>query len=668
MTDRDLRGAKLNPRNLTARADRIVRGNPVTTRPDSGVENCFPGLEFDHRNLDKVVFPGLQFEFHNDRGTILRDIDGERFPSRDFYSRNDLERGVFLLAILGQFPLRGRSSTGSRQHLEMFTNVAALDAWRLVHDLDPGDLAVAVADEATLRRAREGDAGALRQNLAAAMARRESRRERLSGLGAVGLFFGERARFLNADGVIAPALVEAGDLTRSLCSPWQYDFADCGCFYWASNKPDLVSSDAQPKQILNYQRRERTESSDAATRGDEWLVVRDGRTVNVWDAEGTVRHAEMISAWRGLPFVVGTRETDRFTPAAKRSRPGHLSREEIVRRLKKLATVEHALAVEYLYAFYSLELPRQRPATADSKEARVFTAGEQVFQVAVDEMRHLRWVNEILLQLGEEPVLERAKIIGESWSPEEPGFEKPYELVPLTADQLQWFIDVEKASEKDEGDNHTIDGMYTRILDSIQNGGEFDAEEAERLGHYVKVIIDEGTDHWRRFLTAQEALQGIDEKDYLVVRSGPAEQPSGTPEGELQAVVDASYRVVLRALQFVFDAAADRRAALLEAARRAMFNMDDAARELAARGIGALFLEEPEQPASALDTTFFALSAGPSRSEALELSALEVGAPLRALLPRLEAIGEQEAALAQRLNRRLDELTAGLQAAMAGEV
>src|ERR1700681_366626 len=65
---------KIFPRNLTARAAMQVVGNPVNTRLESGVGNCFPGLEFDHRNLDRRFFPGLIFNY----GTIpptLADVD-----------------------------------------------------------------------------------------------------------------------------------------------------------------------------------------------------------------------------------------------------------------------------------------------------------------------------------------------------------------------------------------------------------------------------------------------------------------------------------------------------------------------------------------------------------------------------------------------------------------
>ena len=65
---------KIFPRNLTARADYIVRGNPTNSRPESGVDNCFPGLEFDQRNLDQQFFPGLHFEFQRADGAVLTDI------------------------------------------------------------------------------------------------------------------------------------------------------------------------------------------------------------------------------------------------------------------------------------------------------------------------------------------------------------------------------------------------------------------------------------------------------------------------------------------------------------------------------------------------------------------------------------------------------------------
>ena len=44
----------------------MTAGNPISTRLESGVGNCFPGLEFDIRNLERRFFPFLEVEFGAD--------------------------------------------------------------------------------------------------------------------------------------------------------------------------------------------------------------------------------------------------------------------------------------------------------------------------------------------------------------------------------------------------------------------------------------------------------------------------------------------------------------------------------------------------------------------------------------------------------------------------
>jgi hypothetical protein len=62
--------SKLLPRNAAAlrrfqdpaAAPRQIPGNPVMTRLESGIGNCFPGLECDLRNLERRFFPFLEIE------------------------------------------------------------------------------------------------------------------------------------------------------------------------------------------------------------------------------------------------------------------------------------------------------------------------------------------------------------------------------------------------------------------------------------------------------------------------------------------------------------------------------------------------------------------------------------------------------------------------------
>ncbi len=58
---------KFVPLNATAaRRQQYVIGNPVVTRLESGVGNCFPGLEMDLRNLERRFFPFLEVDFLQD--------------------------------------------------------------------------------------------------------------------------------------------------------------------------------------------------------------------------------------------------------------------------------------------------------------------------------------------------------------------------------------------------------------------------------------------------------------------------------------------------------------------------------------------------------------------------------------------------------------------------
>ncbi|MBH8561088.1 hypothetical protein I8748_02640 [Nostoc sp. CENA67] len=51
---------------------------------------------------------------------------------------------------------------------------------------------------------------------------------------------GWRRVFIDSQSGVIKQVYRPGELTQSLCSPWQHDFRDCACFYWASNHPDIV--------------------------------------------------------------------------------------------------------------------------------------------------------------------------------------------------------------------------------------------------------------------------------------------------------------------------------------------------------------------------------------------------------------------------------------------
>ena len=580
----ELSDRKIQPRNLTARADALVRGNSVATRPESGVENCYPGLEFDQRNLDKRFFPGLVFEYHAEvQGTFLRAVDPIASGESANITPDDLTAGVFLWAIYGT---HGRLQNDRRDYaLDVTSLMSGLDVWRIVHDLEPGPVALLLGQQ------RAGGAPLALDELAefqqASLAGEEKIARDASGRIQYAVVVGQRRRYLDAEGVIDPEAFEPGDLTRSLCAPWQYDFRDCGCFYWASNKPDLVAVKPGAPQIANFQR------SPSAPEPTQPV-----RNYAQWTRD-EYSYTQMIHQWEALSTVVDRVETARYELSVPPALPPGeiLPRAEAIRRLRYLATVEHGLMVEYLYAQYSLKADAVRP-TVPGPAQQLHDARRVLLSVAIDEMRHLRWINEILRELGEAPELGRFTSL-EDFDNDPRTLKHDFSLEPLSAARLRWFIAVEEPSQalsvaRDPG---TIDGLYTRLLLSISQSQEFAAEKT-RLEHLLKLVIDEGQDHFSRFTRVQAMLADLDEADYLQLPANPAPLEEGHDAKRYEKIADDCYELVLSTLGFVFETGGVKLSEMLNAARHAMYALDDAARAVTREGGAPLFSLPPAAPAA----------------------------------------------------------------------
>lgn len=609
--DPTLTKRKIFPRNLTAFASTVVRGNPANARPESGVDNTHPGLEFDQRNLDKSFFPGLVFEFQFLHGARLVEIRQELFTTPVDLGPADTNGDVYLYYVYGAFGLTPDQPRLAELH-RTDGRSDGYEVLRTVHDLEPGRIMVVVGTRDSSDLALLGPVAGM--EFAAALQDPKSYirpssdppeakvyRDPATGKLLAAILVGNRADYLDARGVIAAGVVPPGDLTRSLCAPWQWDFADCGCHYWASNKPDIVIGPQKagdpvlhPDQLqtLNFQRRDRTTVKPPATTYEEWT-------------KDVLTQPEMIRAWETLPFVIAEQETTR----AKRpvlitdSRPW--TKEEVIDELRYLATIEHALSIEYLYAFYSIFAPRDEPSKDALPKVRdSFTAAQVVRSIAVDEMRHFRWVNEALKILGADICLERA----DNFNP----LNKPnrisghFQLRPLTKDCLDDFIQVEAPSRSiDQPDK--LDGLYTHMLRSLDSGtiGIADAER-QRIAEIVKLIIEEGHEHWERFKRVKKLLANHNDEDYLRVRGGPVAPPEDSPyKGHieaLQATGNWAYGLILSGIRDAFDDPPKARASHIKGARLTMYSLDDIGQELADHGFGMFFeLPNAEQQQAALE-------------------------------------------------------------------
>ena len=99
---------------------------------------------------------------------------------------------------------------------------------------------------------------------------------------------------------ISRELLAPGDLTQSLCSPWQNDYRECACYYWAASRPDYVNIEAGP---------------DGLSRGQQWFTKdRSGPLEYLPDDREDSRlfsYEDLFGQWQQLlKFEIGGRDVD----------------------------------------------------------------------------------------------------------------------------------------------------------------------------------------------------------------------------------------------------------------------------------------------------------------------------------------------------------------------
>jgi hypothetical protein len=238
----------LAPRNLTAQLLHKAVGNPPSSRPDFSVANCCPGLEFDFRAVWRRVFKGLVLREHD---SLVVAVDDACPPEHRH--------------LVGHRLLRIHLPSGKKEDIiPVFTTLtgpAASDPRnqiKLTTDENPAGLAALEWSNA-LARVMPFKGQKLRCEFTkeAAWELEEVPPDPLKET-----TFGEfevRPFFDDDTAVISQVLAEAGELTQGLCSPWQNDYRECSCYYWASARPDYVNIDT---------------AESGLSKGDNWLQVR----------------------------------------------------------------------------------------------------------------------------------------------------------------------------------------------------------------------------------------------------------------------------------------------------------------------------------------------------------------------------------------------------------
>ena len=262
----------IKPLNLAAQLTHVAAGNPPNSQPDSAISNAYPGLEMDFRNIWRKVLGGIIL--HESLNFVL-DVE-----------REDLQplKGMLLLSVAGinvTAPVTGPNTDGivgplkdttfseDRMALEWSNALATLIHERTDQEVDCDfeslDHKVQKTVKLKVRR-----------------------------------FFDE------GTAVIAKDIAEPGALTQSLCAPWQNDYRECACFYWAANRPDFVNVEV---------------GTNGAAAGNNWM--QKNRTINTpkvyinddWLDDRLYTHTDLMTNWEKLlRFIIANQDEPPIRP------------------------------------------------------------------------------------------------------------------------------------------------------------------------------------------------------------------------------------------------------------------------------------------------------------------------------------------------------------------
>lgn len=240
---------RISPSNLAAQLDYRGRGNPWNTKPVTAISNCFPGLEFDFRVIWRRMFEGLVLTECNNfvvsgegrlrglKGHRLLGIQDPKAPKEDPLVTGVATTGTIIPTVEGK--LGTLANKNGVSFMEWSNSLARIFEAQ-------GDTVTVyfTAKKSPDEVLWPGDKKAV-----ASLKKVELKVRRV---------FERSALDDQPMANIALGLLEPGELSQGLCSPWQNDYRECACYYWAASRPDYVNV---------------VDGPDGVSRGDNWMAI-----------------------------------------------------------------------------------------------------------------------------------------------------------------------------------------------------------------------------------------------------------------------------------------------------------------------------------------------------------------------------------------------------------
>ncbi len=277
----------IKAKNLTAQLHYQGAGNPPSTHPHSAISNAFPGLEMDFRNVWRRILKGLQL---HEASNLVVAVDDDADPRLRMLASG--WRLLYIQDTKVMTTVKGPLIAGG-------PTVELPDTTynETVTPLEWSNALAEVLHEHAGKRVR-----CKFQNVLDTTQELVEFEIELRPFFATSNLNGETVK----QPVISRELAPPGELTQSLCSPWQSDYRECACFYWAANRPDYVNVEAGPDGSSignNWMQRDRTPETPKVYLPDDWM---DPALVNYLDL---YRHWE-----KSLRFVIGGKDEDPPAP------------------------------------------------------------------------------------------------------------------------------------------------------------------------------------------------------------------------------------------------------------------------------------------------------------------------------------------------------------------
>lgn len=283
--------SRLVPRNASARnparraADLhfVAQGNPVSSRPVTSIGNCTPGLEVDFRFVWRRLLEGIELREYDN---LVMSEDPEHAALhfhrllRVEYPAKDEPGGVrgfdTMTTQIGPNPYNTSTESVVLSYEANPNGVAPLE-WsnllaRMLHDRTGETVTCFFTKERAELDNPKWD---------------EKQRAQY-----IQRTFKVRPFFEGDTAVITQELAGPGELTQGLCSPWQNDYRECSCYYWAAARPDFVNVEA---------------SASGSSVGDNWLQkVHDGEYVpDDYSDARLVLYDDLFNEWeKWLRFAI----------------------------------------------------------------------------------------------------------------------------------------------------------------------------------------------------------------------------------------------------------------------------------------------------------------------------------------------------------------------------